>query len=29
MGRYVDFWVVTDAALRFALKRFGIRVTPD
>jgi 2-haloacid dehalogenase len=29
MGRYVDFWVVTDEALRFALKRFGIRVAPD
>jgi 2-haloacid dehalogenase len=29
MGRYVDFWVVTDEALRFALKRFGISVTPD
>jgi 2-haloacid dehalogenase len=29
MGLYVDFWVVTDEALRFALRRFGIRVTPD
>jgi 2-haloacid dehalogenase len=28
MGRYVDFWMVTDEALRFALKRFGIEVTP-
>jgi 2-haloacid dehalogenase len=28
MGRYVDFWALTDEALRFALKRFGIRVTP-
>jgi 2-haloacid dehalogenase len=28
MGRYVDFWAVTDEALRFALKRFGIEVTP-
>ena len=29
MGRYDDFWAVTDEALRFALKRFGIRVTTD
>jgi len=29
MGRYVDFWTVTDEALQFALKRFGIVVTPD
>jgi 2-haloacid dehalogenase len=29
MGSYADFWAVTDEALRFALKRFGIRVTPD
>jgi 2-haloacid dehalogenase len=29
MGRYVDFWTITDEALRFALKRFGIAVTPD
>jgi 2-haloacid dehalogenase len=28
MGRYVDFWAVTDEALRFALKRFAIEVTP-
>jgi 2-haloacid dehalogenase len=28
MGRYVDFWAVTDEAMRFALKRFGIKVTP-
>ena len=28
MGRYVDFWTVTDEALQFALKRFGIEVTP-
>jgi 2-haloacid dehalogenase len=27
MGRYVDFWLVTDEALRFALKRFCIKVT--
>ena len=29
MGSYADFWAVTDEALRFALKRFRIRVTPD
>ena len=29
MGSYADFWAVTDEALRFALKRFGIRATPD
>jgi 2-haloacid dehalogenase len=29
MGRYVDFWLVTDEALRFALKRFGIKVTAN
>jgi 2-haloacid dehalogenase len=29
MGRYVDFWTVTDEALRFALRRFGIAVTPE
>jgi 2-haloacid dehalogenase len=28
MGHYVDFWTVTDEALQFALKRFGIEVTP-
>jgi 2-haloacid dehalogenase len=28
MGRYVDFWTVTDEALQFALKRAGIEVTP-
>ena len=28
MGRYVDFWTVTDEALQFALNRFGIEVTP-
>ncbi|HEY7489756.1 MAG TPA: HAD-IA family hydrolase, partial [Candidatus Tectomicrobia bacterium] len=27
MGRYVDFWTVTEEALRFALKRYGIAVT--
>jgi 2-haloacid dehalogenase len=29
MGCYADFWVVTDEALRFTLKRFGIRVTSE
>jgi 2-haloacid dehalogenase len=29
MGRYADFWTVTDEALQFALKRFRISVTPD
>jgi hypothetical protein len=28
MGRYVDFWIVTDEALQCALNRFGIEVTP-
>jgi 2-haloacid dehalogenase len=28
MGRYVDFWAVTDEALRFALKRYDVRLTP-
>src|ERR671918_3063708 len=28
MGRYVDFWTVTDEALQCALNRFGIEVTP-
>jgi 2-haloacid dehalogenase len=29
MGCYVDFWAVTDEALRFALKHCKIMVTPD
>src|SRR6266511_808430 len=29
MGRYVDFWAVTDEALRFALKRHGVQLSPD
>lgn len=29
MGRYVDFWRITDEALRFALKRYGVSVTLD
>lgn len=28
MGRYVDFWAITEEALRFALKRFAVSVTP-
>jgi 2-haloacid dehalogenase len=28
MGRYADFWAVTDEALRFALKCLAIKVTP-
>jgi 2-haloacid dehalogenase len=28
MGRYVDFWTVTEEALRFALKHFAVGVTP-
>jgi 2-haloacid dehalogenase len=27
MGRYADFWKVTEEALRFALKRYGIKLT--
>jgi 2-haloacid dehalogenase len=29
MGRYADFWTVTEEALRFALKRFTVEVTPS
>jgi 2-haloacid dehalogenase len=29
MGRYVDFWTVTDEALRFALRVSGVRLTPE
>ena len=29
MGRYVDFWTVTDEALRFALQHAGLRLTPE
>jgi 2-haloacid dehalogenase len=29
MGRYVDFWTVTDEALRFALQRFRVMDTPE
>jgi 2-haloacid dehalogenase len=29
MGCYVDFWAVTDEALRFALKRHDVRLTSD
>lgn len=28
MGRYVDFWTVSEEALRFALKHFAVGVTP-
>jgi 2-haloacid dehalogenase len=28
MGRYEDFWVVTGAALRFAVRRLGLPATP-
>jgi 2-haloacid dehalogenase len=28
MGRYEDFWAVTDAALRFAVRRLGLTATP-
>jgi 2-haloacid dehalogenase len=28
MGHYVDFWAITEEALRFALKRFAVSVTP-
>jgi 2-haloacid dehalogenase len=28
MGRYVDFWTVTDEALRFALKHARVQLTP-
>jgi 2-haloacid dehalogenase len=29
MGRYVDFWTVTEEALRFALRRYGLHLPPD
>ena len=29
MGRYEDFWAVTEAALRFALERLGIQATEE
>jgi 2-haloacid dehalogenase len=28
MGRYEDFWAVTDSALTFACRRLGLEVTP-
>ena len=28
MGRYVDFWTVTDEALRFALTHYGLQLAP-
>ena len=29
MGRYEDFWVVTDAALRYTVRRLGLTVTNE
>ncbi len=29
MGRYVDFWTVTDEALRFALTHYGLQLAPE
>jgi len=29
MGKYRDFWSVTEEALEFAIRRFGIEVTPE
>jgi len=29
MGRYVDFWAVTESALRFALERLGIQAAEE
>jgi 2-haloacid dehalogenase len=29
MGRYVDFWTVTDEALRFALTHYGLHLAPE
>jgi 2-haloacid dehalogenase len=28
MGRYEDFWVVTESALRYAIRRLGLTATP-
>ncbi|GIX47124.1 MAG: haloacid dehalogenase [Candidatus Tectimicrobiota bacterium] len=28
MGHYEDFWVITEAALRYALRRHGLRLAP-
>jgi 2-haloacid dehalogenase len=29
MGRYVDFWTVTEEALRFALTHYGLQLDPE
>jgi 2-haloacid dehalogenase len=29
MGRYEDFWAVTEAALRFALRKLGVAASPS
>ncbi len=29
MGRYQDFWKVTDQALDFTIRRFGLQVSPE
>ncbi len=29
MGRYVDFWTITDEALRFALTHYGLQLAPE
>ena len=29
MGRYRDFWKVTEEALEFAIQRFTLQVTPE
>jgi len=29
MGRYEDFWAVTESALRFALRKLGLTATPS
>jgi 2-haloacid dehalogenase len=29
MGRYQDFWKVTEEALEFTIERFAIQVTPE
>lgn len=29
MGRYRDFWKVTEEALEFALQRFALQITPE
>lgn len=29
MGRYKDFWTITEEALEFAIQRFGLQVTAE